>query len=281
MFRKLMSTTALVAAVSLPGMTLSALASDATTSASSSIILAQSETGVMTDVMVHSNSQMLASTITGADVYSNTMEDADAIASVSDLVVDTTGMITDVVLSVGGVLDVGDTDVAVAWDQIALQDVDGELRVIVDYSEEQLEAMDPFVPFNERESAMMDGQNDDMLDATQLREGYDAVDVTTLSAENLIGARLYGASDDDLGKIGDVILSADGSIEAIVVDFGGFLGIAEKPVALQFETVSIMRETDGDDLSVFTGLTEEQLEAAVEYNSDTYGTAGNMAIDAS
>lgn len=280
MFRKLMSTTALVAAVSLPAMTLSALASDATTSASSSITLAQSETVVMTDVMVHSDSQMLASTITGADVYSSTMEDADAIASVSDLVVDTTGTITDAILSVGGVLDVGDTNVAVAWDEVTLQDVDGELRMIVDYSQEQLEAMDAFVPFNERESAMMDDQND-MMDAMLMRDGYDAVDVTTLSAENLIGARLYGANDDDLGEIGDVILSADGGIEAVVVDFGGFLGIAEKPVALQFETVSIMRDTDGDNLSVFTGLTEEALEAAAEYNSDTYGTAGNMAIDAS
>src|SRR5690606_5902339 len=53
-----------------------------------------------------------------------------------------------------------------------------------------------------------------------------------ISADNLIGTTVYGADDENIGEINDVVLSDDGQIDAVIIDVGGFLGIGEKPVAV-------------------------------------------------
>ncbi len=98
---------------------------------------------------------------------------------------------------------------------------------------------------------------------------YEAVPVTDLSAEELNGTTVYGADDEDIGAIGDVLLSEDGQVEAAIIDFGGFLGIGTKPVAVSFEDLEFLRD-EGDNLVLRTSLTEEQLDAAPEYDEDAY-----------
>jgi hypothetical protein len=55
---------------------------------------------------------------------------------------------------------------------------------------------------------------------------------------------VYGADNERIGEIDDVILSRDGQIEAIVVGVGGFLGIGEKNVAIPFDQVEFMADDD-------------------------------------
>ncbi len=90
-----------------------------------------------------------------------------------------------------------------------------------------------------------------------------------LRAEDMIGTRVYGANDEDIGEIGDVIVTADGGFEAYIVDVGGFLGIGEKEVALGASELEVMKDADGW-LHIRTQFTEEELESQAAYDEETY-----------
>jgi predicted outer membrane protein len=108
--------------------------------------------------------------------------------------------------------------------------------------------------------------------ATARPEGLKPVESGTISTESLVGTTVYGANDDTLGEVGDVILAkegTEGSIEAIVVDVGGFLGMGEKPVALALSDLEIMTDADGDYF-VYSKFSKEQLENAPDFDKATF-----------
>lgn len=91
-----------------------------------------------------------------------------------------------------------------------------------------------------------------------------------LTAEELIGTNAYGPADEHLGAIGDVILSTDGSsVEALIIDFGGFLGIGTKPVAVAIENVRYATDVDAREY-LFVNVTRDQLDAAIAYDAATF-----------
>ena len=104
-----------------------------------------------------------------------------------------------------------------------------------------------------------------------VRDGMVAVESGTISAENLLGARVYGTDNEDLGEVGDVLVTAEGDLDAYVIDVGGFLGLGEKPVALDGRDIEIMRDQSGF-LYVYTDFTEEQLKNQPAYSEDAYET---------
>jgi hypothetical protein len=114
------------------------------------------------------------------------------------------------------------------------------------------------------------------------RQALQMAEPTAISAENLIGVTVYGADNDSIGEISDVILAKNGSkgaIEAVILDVGGFLGIGEKPVAVSFDSLEIMTADDNDALYAYSKFTQEQLEAAAEYDPDTYeANRGTMLV---
>jgi hypothetical protein len=56
-------------------------------------------------------------------------------------------------------------------------------------------------------------------------------------ASKLVGVHIYGPDDKSIGEVADVIISSDGSIKAIIISVGGFLGIGSKNVALPFNAI--------------------------------------------
>ena len=94
-------------------------------------------------------------------------------------------------------------------------------------------------------------------------------DTSSISADELIGTTVYGADDERIGEIGDVVLSQNDGIDAIIVDVGGFLGIGEKSVAIGMEDLEFMRG-ESNDGHLYTSFTQEQLEAQPEYDEATY-----------
>lgn len=101
------------------------------------------------------------------------------------------------------------------------------------------------------------------------RQDYAIVDVTTMGTDELIGANVYSYDNDNVGEIGEIVLTKDGKTDAVVIDVGGFLGLGEKPVAVAFEDLEF-RADEGGTLYVYTQFTEDQLESAAEYNEDEY-----------
>lgn len=100
-------------------------------------------------------------------------------------------------------------------------------------------------------------------------------------ATTLIGTRVHVTEDeilpgvalaagtvdewDDIGEIGDLIVSTEGELQAVVLDVGGFLGIGEREVAVDWSALRPVYEEDNIQ-EYFLGLnvTREQLEAAPE-----------------
>lgn len=86
-------------------------------------------------------------------------------------------------------------------------------------------------------------------------------DPATIRVSNFIGARLYASETEvdateyegvqdgwnDIGEVNDVILSRDGSVEAVLVDIGGFLGIGERQVAVDMSAVRFASDSSTAD----------------------------------
>ncbi|UYQ73574.1 PRC-barrel domain-containing protein [Pelagibacterium flavum] len=103
-------------------------------------------------------------------------------------------------------------------------------------------------------------------------DSMEAVATADISADELTGTAVYGAGDEEIGSIGDILLSEDGTVDAVIIDFGGFLGIGTKPVAVAFDNLTFVRDENGG-LLLRTPLTAEELEAAPEYDEEAYLSA--------
>ncbi|MEQ1937871.1 PRC-barrel domain-containing protein [Mesorhizobium sp. CN5-321] len=90
-----------------------------------------------------------------------------------------------------------------------------------------------------------------------------------ISADNLMGTTVYGANDAKVGEIGDVVLSADNRVDAVIVDVGGFLGIGSKPVAIGMDKLKFLADKDGNQY-LYTDFTKDQLEAQAAYDKGSY-----------
>ena len=92
-----------------------------------------------------------------------------------------------------------------------------------------------------------------------------------LQATQLLDADVTNRQDEEIGEVVELILSADGRVEEVVLSVGGFLGMGERLVALPFADVEIVFEDPSDpeegDVNVVVDATRETLEAmpAVEY----------------
>lgn len=80
-------------------------------------------------------------------------------------------------------------------------------------------------------------------------------------ASALIGANVQNGADENLGAINDIVLSEDGQIDAVVIGVGGFLGIGEKNVAVNFDSIDKSTDADGN-VQLRLEATREQLESA-------------------
>ena len=74
----------------------------------------------------------------------------------------------------------------------------------------------------------------------------------------LIGTQVVNAADESLGEINDVLLAADGRLKAAVVGVGGFLGIAERDVAVPWDALAVSRD-ENQDLMLRLDIGREQL----------------------
>ena len=96
-------------------------------------------------------------------------------------------------------------------------------------------------------------------------EGYTDLATTELTADDITGKRLYGASGEDIGEVSDLVMGADGqTVEQAVLDVGGFLGIGERKIAVPLDELQFVRNADGD-VRIYIQATQEQLEAQPEY----------------
>ncbi|EAP82652.1 PRC-barrel domain-containing protein [Sulfitobacter sp. EE-36] len=176
-----------------------------------------------------------------------------------------------------------DTDIA-ATDMNAETEVDTETEMEADAealaNEAEMEAEEAAAEteqaVDEATTEMAEGANEleqdmerPMLTAPAVeREGYanaTADEVAALTAEDLEGSYVYGANDETVGEIGALVMGDNGEVGQVVINVGGFLGIGEKPVAVTWDELQIMKNAEGDDFRIYIDSSEEALEAQPEY----------------
>ncbi len=91
----------------------------------------------------------------------------------------------------------------------------------------------------------------------------------TLSS-TIVGAKVYGMSDEKIGDVNDLILSSDGSVVGVIVGVGGFLGMDEKKVAVTYASIVQTKDSKGAR-HLALHVTKEALKAAVAFEPAKQG----------
>ena len=82
-------------------------------------------------------------------------------------------------------------------------------------------------------------------------------------AEAILGQRVIGPKGREIGRLVDVLVDASGQPEAAVIDFGGFMGVGNRKVAVHW---SVLRFSPADPKHKVTlEMTPDQIKAAPEF----------------
>src|SRR6516165_12496955 len=64
--------------------------------------------------------------------------------------------------------------------------------------------------------------------------------VTVLSSKEvqaIVGSEIRSAADEDMGRIVDVLVDGAGEARAAIIDFGGFLGVGSRKIAVDWKAL--------------------------------------------
>jgi PRC-barrel domain len=98
-------------------------------------------------------------------------------------------------------------------------------------------------------------------------------------AHGVLGRDVRSPTDENMGRIVDVIVDRAGSVRAAVIDFGGFLGVGSRKIVVDWNALHFGRVANKSD-SITLELTKAQVMAAPEYKEDTpivvLGASGSL-----
>ena len=270
MLRKLLATTAIATLLTAGVWATGATAEDATKPAATTTTTAAPATTA---------EGTLVTKIIGADVYDSAADDAAKIGDVKDIVIAKDGKAKYIVIGVGGFLGIGEKNVAYDFSKAEWVEKKGERWLVAKTSKEDLTAQPDFdlKAYDTTASNAAASANNEPAATTTDNTATAAIDkasltelpVDKISTNDFVGTTVYGADDAKVGEIGDVVLSTDKKVDAVIVDVGGFLGMGEKQVAVGLEKLKFMADKDGNRY-LYTNFTKDQLEAQTAYDKGTY-----------
>jgi len=82
--------------------------------------------------------------------------------------------------------------------------------------------------------------------------------------EGILGREVRSSADENMGRIVDVIVDRTGQVRAAIIDFGGFLGVGSRKIALDWTALDFSA-TGKPAARVTLELTRDQLKAAPKY----------------
>jgi hypothetical protein len=80
----------------------------------------------------------------------------------------------------------------------------------------------------------------------------------------ILGKSVRSSADEDMGRIVDIIVSRDGQVHAAIIDFGGFLGIGTRKIAVDWRALNFAPAGKPPG-SITLDLTRNQVRLAPEY----------------
>jgi PRC-barrel domain protein len=82
--------------------------------------------------------------------------------------------------------------------------------------------------------------------------------------EGVLGREVRSAADENMGRIADVLVDSTGQVRAAIIDFGGFLGVGSRKIAVDWNALHFPQPgKPGGRIAL--ELTRDQVKAAPEY----------------
>ena len=117
--------------------------------------------------------------------------------------------------------------------------------------------------------------------ASVQQEPPEPASVTVLGsrqAQSVLGREVRSSANENMGRIVDVIVDREGRVLAAVIDFGGFLGVGSRKIAVDWSALRFDLDEKRD--LVVLELTRDQVKAAPEYKDKqsvvVLGAAGGL-----
>lgn len=93
--------------------------------------------------------------------------------------------------------------------------------------------------------------------------GTPATVLDTQDYEGILGKGVRNVAGEDMGRIIDIVLDKDGRPRAAIIDFGGFLGVGSRKIAVDWRTMRFSQE--GKPGRPVLQLTRNQVRVSPEY----------------
>ncbi len=209
----------------------------------------------------------------------------DDIGEINEVILGRDGQVKAVIVGVGGFLGIGERNIAVTMDQIRWVKEEGDSTdtfLVINANKELLTNAPEYksavvsaagsnettTPSTTTTTTPTDTTSEMMLTPPVVkRDGYEPAKIEELTAEKLQGARVYGPTDEAVGEVNTLIMSTDGKVEKVVIDVGGFLEMGERPIAVTFNELTVVRDSGWSDVRVYIDSTQAQLEKKPVYKA--------------
>jgi len=82
--------------------------------------------------------------------------------------------------------------------------------------------------------------------------------------QGILGREVRSTADENMGRIVDVLVDSSGSTRAAIIDFGGFLGVGSRKIAVAWTALHFVPAAE-KRYGIVLELTRDQVNAAPEY----------------
>ena len=85
--------------------------------------------------------------------------------------------------------------------------------------------------------------------------------------QGILGREVRSGANENMGRIVDVIVDRSGQVRAAIIDFGGFLGVGSRKIAVAWNALRFQPDAKKVE-RIGLELTRDQVQAAPEYKED-------------
>jgi len=101
----------------------------------------------------------------------------------------------------------------------------------------------------------------------------------TQEVQGILGRDVRSTADENMGRIVDVLVDGQGRTRAVIIDFGGFLGVGSRKIAVDWKALHFVPAAD-KRYGIVLELTRDQVKPAPEFKDGKpvviLGASGNL-----
>ncbi|WP_045221916.1 PRC-barrel domain-containing protein [Desulfonatronum thioautotrophicum] len=219
------------------------------------------------------------STLLGRDVYISPIEaipesvievpaEWDHIGNLDDIILKKNGQVYAAIIDVGGFLGIGTRSIAIRMEALHMVDMSrmDDFYIVLASDKQHVENAPEYVhheimgrPFSRTLYPVRPYGRPDIHPLA----GYERLETSTVSVSDLKAARVYGANHQEVASVSNVLVTPEGTVEQVIIDVGGFLGIGSRSVAFEIDELEL--HSGPLDLRIYLPMTEEELQDKPEY----------------